>query len=181
MTHPQPYDQTSYPPPAPYSGGPAVPPPPRRKRHRIRNVILGVVALIVVIVVISAVAGGGKSKPSAAATAASGTAAATGSVPGGALEHPEDVKVSTCERDATLGWPKAGVTIHNGSSKASTYAITVSFESSDGKTQYGEGAAIVSSLAPGQTTVQTAQGLTEVAANAPLVCTVTQATRTAAN
>ncbi len=85
-----------------------------------------------------------------------------------------------CTRDATLGWPKATLAISNKSSKPSTYSITVSFQSADGATQYGEGAAFVSSLAPGQKTVQAAQGTDDIPARSKIVCKVTSAKRTEA-
>jgi hypothetical protein len=117
--------------------------------------------------------GGGTTPPAAPGSAA----------PGGGdklFEHPEDVTVAGCIRDQTTGWAKAKLTVKNNSSKASSYAITVSFQSADGATQYGEGLAAVTSLAPGQTTTQEALGTSDIPAGAQFQCKVTSAKRTEA-
>lgn len=118
-----------------------------------------------------------ESEPGGAAPSASGQNAPAGE---GLFEHPEDVTVGTCVRDELTGWPKATLTIKNGSSKASSYSVTVSFQSPDGKTQFGEGLAGVTRLEPGQSTTQDAQGLAEVPAGAEFTCVVTSAKRTEA-
>lgn len=90
------------------------------------------------------------------------------------------MQILSCERDPTLGWPKANLSITNPTDVPVSYAITVSFQSPDGSVQYGEGIAAVARLAPGQQTSQTAQGVTEVPADVPVTCVVSSASRTQA-
>nr|MDT0666242.1 hypothetical protein [Micromonospora sp. DSM 115978] len=99
------------------------------------------------------------------------------SAPDGLFQHPEDVQIAGCTVDEALSWPVATLTITNQSSKASSYLITVSFQSPDGATLFGEGFATVTSLAPGQATTQEAKGLFELPADTPFGCVVTSAMR----
>ncbi|WP_322762567.1 hypothetical protein [Frankia sp. Cr2] len=185
------------------------PAPPQKKSGLGKKILIGFGVFIALIIVVTVANGGSKSTTSTSATSslaeqATPTSAATQTnqappadtatqpsqteqtsqaEPATAdrlFEHPEDVQVTGCARDATLGWPKATLTITNKSSKASSYSVTVSFQSADGSTQYGEGVAFVSSLAPGQKTVQAAQGTDDIPARSKLVCKVTSAKRTEA-
>lgn len=182
----------------PYGARPPI--PPRKKRWPlIVGLACGIpIALIIFVTVISVAVGGGGTDtaassppppaPAAVAPAAPVSAPAASAAPavttspaaGGLFQHPEDVTVVNCDRSPATGWPAASLKIVNGSSKNSTYAIRVSFQSQDGATQYGEGFVAVSSLAPGQTTIQVAQGLNDAPANASLACVVTSVQRTEA-
>lgn len=195
MTYPPPSPQQPYP-PHPY--GPYGPPPPPKKKRRWPLFVGIPLALIVFVSCVAAIGSSGTSNdtstaspapaatapaaaaPAAPASGAPAPAPAGPAAPNGPLQHPEDVQVTSCQREPTLGWPKAQLTITNNSSKASTYSVRVSFQSQDGKTQYGEGYALVSSLAPGQTSPKEAPGFAEIPADAALACVVTSAQRTAA-
>lgn len=96
------------------------------------------------------------------------------------IAHSEDVKITSCKAGA-LGGPSATVVVTNHSSKPSNYIIEISFESADGKTQYGTGNAAVNSLNPGQSSApQTADALTTTPAPAGFACRLSQLTRYAA-
>lgn len=159
MTYQQPYPQQ-----APY-GYPQQPP---KKKRRWPFVLLGV-GLVMAVGLVGCVALLGKAAKDIDSTTSGGT-----------FEHPEDVAVTSCQRDATIGFPAAKVTVTNQSTETSTYAITVSFQSADGTVQHGEGAAFVARLEPGQRTEQTAQGAAQIPADAQVVCKVTSAKRTKA-
>lgn len=154
----QPYPQQPYPP----HGYP--PPTPPKRRRRWPWVLLGAAILMTVGFV--------------GCVAALNSAAETLDEISG--EHPEDVTVTACERDAVLGWPKATISITNPTDKPTSYAVTISFQSQDGTTQYGEGIAAVTRLAPGQQTTQTAQGTADIPADAAITCVVSSASRTQA-
>lgn len=86
----------------------------------------------------------------------------------------KDVTVTKCEVDDTTDWPSAALTITNHSSKASNYIVSLEFVDKNG-TRLDEGTASTSNLAPGQTSKQTAQGLTAVKGS--IRCKVTDVTR----
>lgn len=165
------------------------PPPPPKKSKAPMFLIGG--AVLVALIIIGAALGGGKNNSSdtttatstaaASAPAASVAAKATKAASGlsGYGQHPEDIKVTSCTA-GDFGTLTAGLSVTNHSSKASTYAITVSFESADHKTQYGEGADFVSSLAPGQVGNSQALGSGTPPPGSALMCRLTQAQRTAA-
>ncbi|WP_256790127.1 hypothetical protein [Frankia sp. AvcI1] len=110
-------------------------------------------------------------------TGSSGSSAKT-SKPAAGPAHAEDVTITACAADPTTGFAAAKVTVTNHSSKPSNYAITIAFESTDGKTQIGTGLVAVNNLAPGQQSPQDANSLT--AASGPFTCKVADITRYAA-
>ncbi len=75
------------------------------------------------------------------------------------IEHAEDIKIESCERDSTTGWVHADITVTNNSSKPSNYMVTVGILSADKATKYDDALASISTLAPGQSSPQTAQSL----------------------
>ena len=60
----------------------------------------------------------------------------------------KDVKITSCKASPTGGHPTAAGTIHNQSSKASTYSIHVKFKDSSGN-GVGDGIAAVAKVDPG--------------------------------
>lgn len=149
-------------------------PPPKKKSHTTRNVILAVVGVLIVIGIISAAASGGSSKK-AAAPAPSHKTSTGNSNP---LQHPEDVAIASCSNDE-LGFADAKVVVTNHSSKPSTYAVEVAFESKDGSQQVGTGNAFIDQLAPGQKSVATDASSAQSATAGSYTCKVVDATRTA--
>lgn len=151
------------------------------------KIALGVVGAIVLISIIGALTSH-KSKTNASPAATSSAApaisaavaTATAAVgPSGVFQHPEDVKVSSCGAD-DLGLLTAQVVVTNTSRKPSSYSITLNFESTDGQTQYGEGFAVITSLAPDQHSPQKVTGTAQAPSGVTIVCRVTSAQRTAA-
>ncbi|MFJ1702484.1 FxLYD domain-containing protein [Kitasatospora sp. NPDC088346] len=110
-----------------------------------------------------------------AATAAGDAAAAP--VAAGDGEKLKDVEITKCTVDATLKWPSAELKITNHSSKNSNYMVQVEFLDAAG-TRIGEGVAATNGLAPGQASVQKAQGATETTGKTS--CKVIDVTRYAA-
>ena len=95
-----------------------------------------------------------------------------------------DVKITACTMSPNefLG-PEATVTVTNGSSKPSNYLVQIAFVSKDGATQYDTGNVVVTGLAPGQSTEQTAASFnsaTREKAKAGFACKVLDVTRYAA-
>lgn len=90
-----------------------------------------------------------------------------------------DVSVSKCATDPTLGFATASLTVVNHSSKTSDYTITVAFDAPNGS-QFDTGLADVQTLAPGQTGTTTADSSQQ---NPPsgFTCKVTQVNRTASS
>ncbi|PBC69660.1 hypothetical protein BX265_6998 [Streptomyces sp. TLI_235] len=111
-------------------------------------------------------AGGG---PSAGGVAAPATA--------GGADKTQDVEIAKCQADTTLHWPSAEVTITNHSSKSSNYLVQVEFLDGSG-TRVAEGMAATNGLAPGQKSIQKAQGATAI--KDKLSCRVIDVTRYAA-
>jgi hypothetical protein len=91
--------------------------------------------------------------------------------------HSEDVAITSCAPDQA-GFAAAKVTVTNHSSKASNYAITITFESADGKTQIGTGLVAVNGLAPGQQSNEDTSSLKE--ATPGYTCKVSEILRYAA-
>ncbi|WP_420311734.1 hypothetical protein ACOB87_28330 [Streptomyces sp. YS-B37] len=87
-----------------------------------------------------------------------------------------DVKITSCAVDPTTQLPLARVEIHNHSSKASTYSVTVEFDARNG-TRLAEGAALSLTVAPGQTVKTSAGGLDQVTQK--VTCKVTKVNRIA--
>lgn len=137
--------------------------------------ILAVVAVGFLAVLVSCAAAPARTSSGTAAPAAPGAGG-----PSSVAEHPEDVRVGGCTRDPATGWPVAELTVTNGSAERSTYSVTVSFQSADGRTQYGKGVVFVAQLAPGQGTGQEARGFVEVPEGAAFECAVVSAKRVAA-
>jgi len=114
-------------------------------RHPILTGLIALIAIIVIAAVASS--SGGKKTPAAdkGSTVTGNNAAAA-----------KDVQVTACGTDSSLGTNmiKSKVKVTNNSSKASSYVITVAFESADGTTQIDTGNVAIQNLAPGQSTVQ---------------------------
>ncbi|PBC80098.1 hypothetical protein BX265_5022 [Streptomyces sp. TLI_235] len=105
------------------------------------------------------------------------SAAAAAPAPAGDGDKTKDVEITKCSADPTLHWPSAELKITNHSSKASNYMVQVEFLDGSG-TRIGEGMAATSGLAPGQASIQKAQGATD--AQGKLSCRVIDVTRYAA-
>ncbi|MFD0260888.1 FxLYD domain-containing protein [Kitasatospora indigofera] len=117
--------------------------------------------------------------PAAAAPAPAGEAAAPAPAPAAAGDGDKlkDVEITGCVVDAVLHWPSAEVKITNHSSKASNYMVQIEFLDATG-TRIAEGLAATNGLAPGQASVQKAQGASE--AKGKVSCKVIDVTRYAA-
>ncbi|TLS42389.1 hypothetical protein FE633_30860 [Streptomyces montanus] len=101
---------------------------------------------------------------------------------GGTGENPRnppsaDVKITSCTVDATTRLPSAGLEIHNHSSKASTYGVTVEFKAPNG-TRLSEGAALSLTVESGQRVKTSAVGKDQVTQK--VTCKVTKVNRIAA-
>jgi hypothetical protein len=148
----------------------------QRPLYKKKRVIFPAAFLALIIVIVAANSGGGKDAPSlvqapAAAPAAppaqapaAPKAAAPASSPGFA-----DVAITSCAADE-FGYAEAGVRITNGSSKASNYMVTVTFNSNDGTSQVGTGLVAVNSLQPGQHSDEKANALKQ--ADGAFTCSV---------
>jgi hypothetical protein len=86
----------------------------------------------------------------------------------------QDVTVTACQADAGGGRPTADGTIVNHSSKASTYAISVTFYDSSGN-KVSQGGATVGKVEPAASAAFHAPGLAD--AKGPLSCKVSTVTR----
>lgn len=93
-------------------------------------------------------------------------------------DHPpaDDVKVTSCTVNSATQQATARVEIHNHSSKASTYAITVEFVAASG-TRVSEGGTLSSTVAPGQTVRTDVGGADRVTQK--VTCKVADVTRVA--
>lgn len=93
-------------------------------------------------------------------------------------DHPpaDDVKVTSCTVNSATQQATARVEIHNHSSKASTYAITIEFVAASG-TRVSEGGTGSSTVAPGQTVRTEVGGVDRVTQK--VTCKVTDVTRVA--
>lgn len=78
------------------------------------------------------------------------TTAGSGQEEPGQTDEVDDVKITACAKDDTLGVAKATIEVTNNSSKASSYAIELAFETKDGATQIGTGSSFINSLNAGQ-------------------------------
>lgn len=134
------------------------PPAPPQKKSRGRACLWGclgaLAAVVVIVVIVVVIAVGTSNSPS----------------------HPPsaDVKVTSCAVDAVTRVPKAGLEIHNRTSKASTYGVTVEFDAPNG-TRVSEGAALSLTVASGQTVKTTAGGSDQVTQK--VTCKVTKVNR----
>lgn len=155
------------------------PPPtevPAPQRHGCRNavgaVVIALIALVVLVIIGALVAGDDDDTDTTAATneATEGPVSNSGND-----DNPpaDDVTVTTCAADPTVGWISATGTIVNHSSEASTYLGTVEFVA-DG-VRYGESPFSSSAVAPGQTVEFTAPGAVDARPNTE--CRVTQVER----
>lgn len=152
-------------------------PPPKKKTHKLRWALLGLLALFVVIGIANAAGGGGGGGggKSSSTTPAVQSSSSSSSKP---LQHASDVVVTSCVPDS-VGYAAAKVVVTNTSSKASNYAVTVTFETAGGATQVGTGLATVDGLLPGQKSVP--QDVSSLqTAPAGYTCRVTDVTRYAA-
>ncbi|GJF32870.1 hypothetical protein KNE206_55700 [Kitasatospora sp. NE20-6] len=115
----------------------------------------------------------------AAVPAGSAPAAGDAATPAtaGDGDKAKDAEITKCEVDGTLHWPSAEVTITNHSSKSSNYIVQVEFLDASG-TRVGEGMAATNGLAPGQKSVQKAQGASDI--KGKMSCKVIDVTRYAA-
>ncbi len=93
-------------------------------------------------------------------------------------DHPpsDDVRITSCTVDSATRQATARVEIHNHSSKASTYGVSVEFVAANG-TRVSEGGTLSSTVAPGQTVRTEVGGVDRVAQK--VTCKVTDVTRVA--
>ncbi len=89
----------------------------------------------------------------------------------------KDVSITACTASASGGRPTADGTVDNHTSKASTYALAISFYDSSGN-RVSQGGATLGKVESGSTSTFTAQGLSD--AKGPLTCKVSSVTRTVA-
>jgi hypothetical protein len=89
----------------------------------------------------------------------------------------KDVSITSCKADPGGGHPTVAGTIHNHSSKASTYAIHVKFDDSSGN-GVGDGVSAVGRVDSGASAHWDATGTEN--AKGPVKCSVASVTRTAA-
>ncbi|MEV2210061.1 FxLYD domain-containing protein [Streptomyces sp. NPDC050997] len=184
--------------PGPGWGGPPQPPQPPHKSNTgliVGLTIAGAVIVLVVLGVIGVMAvsddsskdGGSAARSTASeqSTAEEGDAkespAEESAAEESAAEEPAeesgaegDVKITGCEVDSLTTWASAEVLITNRTSKKADYIINVEFVNSSGK-RLGEALAAVNSLAPGQKSEETAQGLDTI--KGKIECKVTEVTR----
>lgn len=135
--------------------------------------VLGVLAVAFVI----AVAVGASSSSSSLAAATNSSAAVSHQAVSSNDSALNDVSITKCSVDSTLGIPQAAVAVKNNSSKVSNYDVTVAFDAPDGS-QFTTGTAFVQTLSPGQSGSAKAEG-TEQDPPAGLTCKVTEALRLA--
>ncbi|MFE3110652.1 FxLYD domain-containing protein [Kitasatospora indigofera] len=110
----------------------------------------------------------------AAVPAVTGSAPAAAPAPAGDGDKLKDVEITNCTVDATLHWPSAELKITNHSGKASNYMIQVEFLDQSGM-RVAEGLAVTNGLAPGQASIQNAQGTAQ--AKDKVSCKVVDVTR----
>ncbi|ADP83218.1 hypothetical protein [Pseudofrankia inefficax] len=152
------------------------PPAPAKKRRWPLWAALAVVGIILVSCVAAVASSGGGGTGTAGASATS-TAAKGGTQAQGLFQHPEDVTISSCGTD-DLGMMTAQVLVHNTSGKASNYSIQIAFQSVDGAQKYGDGYAIINTLAAGQQQPEQAQSFKQPPGQ--FKCVVISAQRTQA-
>jgi hypothetical protein len=115
---------------------------------------------------------GNKSEPGSSATSAPKSAADTGT------GHVEDVTISSCDIDPTIGFPTIKYVVTNHSSKKSNYIIEIVVTNTAGQ-QVGTAPGAVNGLEPGQSTAPQDTS-TGGAATGPIKCKVSTVTRYAA-
>ena len=89
----------------------------------------------------------------------------------------QDVSITACTADPSGGQPAATGTIVNHSSKASTYAVDITFVDSSGN-KVSEGAATVGKVEAAGTATIHVQGVAR--ATGPLTCRISRVSRTVA-
>ena len=105
---------------------------------------------------------------------------ATGSSTGassssGYEQRPQDVTITTCAvRDGRLD---GAIKVTNRTSAESTYAVQVTFDSPDGRTQYDIGTTIIDDLAPGAISAVSPVPVTKKIGDLPVHCAVAAAAR----
>lgn len=160
----QPQPGYGYPPPQ--GPGYAQPPAPPQGMSKGKKIgfwgcggCLGVV-VVGIIVAVAAAGGGGSSDNKASSSNNNGTLTSSDN---GAHPPQKDVTFvpQSCTVDSTTNWPKAKVKVTNHSSKTSDYSIQVVFKDASG-VRVSDGAAIPTNVKPGESTIETAQGLDEV-------------------
>ncbi|MGW1431216.1 FxLYD domain-containing protein [Streptomyces sp. NPDC002431] len=85
-----------------------------------------------------------------------------------------DVRILKCEVNSATTWAAAEVEIVNHTSEKANYIVSVEFVNGAGD-RLGEGMAATNNLAPGQKSVQTAQGLDKTSGK--VTCKVTDVSR----
>lgn len=97
----------------------------------------------------------------------------------GEADEIDDVAISSCAKDETLGFAAATIDVTNNSSEPSSYSIEIVFESPDGATQIGTGSTFITSLAPDQTKTEEVTSF-EDAGDQEFTCRVESVDRLAA-
>jgi hypothetical protein len=94
-------------------------------------------------------------------------------------EQIDSVEVTSCERDeSSFNWATATVEVTNETDERSTFFVEVTFESRNGRRQFGTGNATVTSLQPGRTIESEVSSVVEVPRQ--FTCTVTSVDRISA-
>jgi hypothetical protein len=89
----------------------------------------------------------------------------------------KDVSISACTASPSGGHPVASGAIHNQSSKASSYTISVTFKDASGN-RVSQGGAVVAKVSAGGTATWHVTGVTS--AKGPVACSLGGVTRTLA-
>ncbi|TXH40964.1 MAG: hypothetical protein E6Q90_12760 [Actinobacteria bacterium] len=123
------------------------------------------IALIALLAVGGTVASASDSGTSSEDATGSSQDSDSGSKETGESDEVDDVKISSCSLESLLNLPEATIKVTNNSEKASDYMIEITFQSKNGKEQFGTGDAFISNLKPGQSKTEKVTGLDEVNAS----------------
>ncbi len=132
--------------------------------------------LAIAFLAVAAIGATAASGSSSTDSGSSGDSAGSSQKNAGEADEVNDVKLTNCSIDNLTNWPEATLEVTNDSQKPSDYIIEVTFESKDGKTQFGTGNAIISNLKPQQTKKETVSGLEQ--AKGKIKCSVSSVDRT---
>ncbi len=135
------------------------------------------IAVVALLAVGATVASASDSGTSSGEATGSSQDSDSGSKDTGESDEVDDVKISNCGIESVLNLPEATIKVTNNSEKASDYMIEITFQSKDGKEQFGTGDAFISNLKPGQSKTEKVTGFDEVNASA-MTCEVSSVDRT---
>ncbi len=135
------------------------------------------IAVIALLAIGGTVASGSDSgSQSSGDSGASNSASGSGEKQTGEADEVDDVKLTDCGIESVLDLPEATVKVTNNSEKASDYMIEVTFQSKNGKENFGTGDSFITNLKPGQTKTEKITGFDEVSASS-ITCEVSSVDR----